>query len=237
LRAAVSMDPATFDRYAGSFRIDSRFILTITREGDWFFAQLTGQPKVRIYPRSEIEFFFATAVDGWISFRANQQADSLVLHQNGRDSAARRVDTAEAQAGDAAQRKRRAATKERRPAGSSYTSSAGAYVGFYEADPTNVLVITRAGQQLFAQLTGQRRLSIFPAGGSEYAYGAADARITFVNEGDSLASELVLHLKDRDLHLPRVGDLPSTAAGHVDVGSGLLISISAPIRSIPKPSS
>jgi hypothetical protein len=62
-RAAVSMDPARFDRYAGSFRIDSRFILTITREGDQFFAQLTGQPKVRIYPRSEIEFFFATTVD------------------------------------------------------------------------------------------------------------------------------------------------------------------------------
>jgi hypothetical protein len=156
-----------------------------------------------------------------ISFRANQRADSLVLHQNGRDSAARRVDPAEAQAADAAQRQRRAATEGRRPAGSSYASSAGAYVGFYEADPTNVLVITRVGQQLFAQLTGQRRLSIFPAAASEYAYGAADARITFVTEGNSLASELVLHLKDRDLHLPRVGDLPSTAAGHVDVDPGL----------------
>jgi hypothetical protein len=62
-RAAVPIDPATFDRYAGAFRIDRGFILTLTREGAQFFAQLTGEPKVRIYPQSETEFFFATAID------------------------------------------------------------------------------------------------------------------------------------------------------------------------------
>jgi beta-lactamase regulating signal transducer with metallopeptidase domain len=220
-RAAVSMDPRTFERYAGSFRINSGLILTITREGDQFFAQLTGQPKVRIYPQSEAEFFFATALDAWISFRGGHEADWLIFHQNGRDREARRVDRAEAQAAETAFRQRRAATEGRRPAATSDASSAGPYVGFYEAGPTNVLVITREGQQFFAQLTGQRRLSIFPAGGSEYAYGAADARITFVTEGDSRASELVLRLKGRDLHLPRVGDLPNPAAGHVDVDPGL----------------
>jgi hypothetical protein len=130
------------------------------------------------------------------------------------------VDVAEAQAAEAAFRQRRAVAEGGRPAATD-ASSAGPYVGFYEADPTNVLVITREGEQVFAQLTGQRRLPVFPAGGSEYVYGAADARITFVTEGDSPASELVLHLKGRDLHLPRVGDLPNAAAGHVDVDPGL----------------
>jgi hypothetical protein len=218
-RAAVSMDAGTFGRYVGSFRINSGIILTITREGDQFFAQLTGQPKVRIYPRSEVEFFFATTVDTWISFRPGQEADWLIFHQNGRDSEARRVDAAEAQSAEAAFRQWRA--ERRRPATWFDASSAGPYVGFYEADPTNVLVITRQGQQLFAQLTGQRRLSIFPAGGREYAYSAVDARITFGTEGDSPASELVLRLKGRDLHLPRIGDLPNPAAGHVDVDRGL----------------
>jgi Domain of unknown function (DUF3471) len=111
-RLAVAINAAMFDRYAGTFRIDSGLVLTISREGDRLFAQLTGQPKVRIYSHSETEFFFATAIDTWISFRTAGQADSLIFHQNGRDSAARRVDAAEAQAAEAAFWQRRTATGE-----------------------------------------------------------------------------------------------------------------------------
>jgi Domain of unknown function (DUF3471) len=111
-RLAVAINAAMFDRYAGTFRVDSGLGLTISREGDRLFAQLTGQPKVRIYSHSETEFFFATAIDAWISFRTAGQADSLIFHQNGRDSAARRVDAAEAQAAEAAFWQRRTATGE-----------------------------------------------------------------------------------------------------------------------------
>jgi beta-lactamase regulating signal transducer with metallopeptidase domain len=222
-RATVSIDPAAFDRHVGSFRIDSGLILTITREGDQFFAQLTGQPKVQIYPQSEIEFFFATAVDARISLLRGQpgSTDFVIFHQNGRDRPARRVDATEALAAEVAFQQRRAADEGRQQAATFDATSADPYVGFYGADPNDVFVITREGQQLFAQLTGQRKLPLFPAGGNAYAYAAANALMTFVTEGNSPASELVLHLKSRDLHVPRVGDLPNAAAGHVDVDPGL----------------
>jgi serine-type D-Ala-D-Ala carboxypeptidase/endopeptidase len=123
-------------------------VLTISREGARLFAQLTGQPKARIYSHSESEFFFATAIDAWISFRTDGQADSLIFHHNGRDSAARRVDAAEAQAAEAAFRPRRTATEELAPAQTPDASSAGPYVGFYEAGPADVLVITKANGSL-----------------------------------------------------------------------------------------
>jgi hypothetical protein len=52
-------------------------------------------------------------------------------------------------------------------------------------------------------------------------YGAADAHITFMTEDNKPASELVLHFKGRDLHLPRVGDLLNPAAGQVAIDPGL----------------
>ena len=32
--------------------------MTVTREGDQLFAQLTGQPKFEIFPKSETEFYW-----------------------------------------------------------------------------------------------------------------------------------------------------------------------------------
>jgi len=37
-------------------------ILTVTREGDRLYAQLTGQPKFQIFAQSETEFFWKVAV-------------------------------------------------------------------------------------------------------------------------------------------------------------------------------
>ncbi len=42
-------------------------ILTVTKEGERLFAQLTGQPKFEIFPKSESEFFWK-AVNAQITF-------------------------------------------------------------------------------------------------------------------------------------------------------------------------
>jgi hypothetical protein len=65
-------------------------VLTISREGARLFAQLTGQPKARIYSHSESEFFFATAIDAWISFRTDGQLADLSPQRTRQRSKARR---------------------------------------------------------------------------------------------------------------------------------------------------
>lgn len=60
-----------------------KVIMTVTREGDQLFAQLTGQPKLEIFPRSDKEFFwkvvnaqvtFVSNADGKVTKAVHEQA-------------------------------------------------------------------------------------------------------------------------------------------------------------------
>jgi len=88
-----------FDNYVGAYQLAPNAIMTISRDGDQFFGQLTGQPKLQIYPDSE-KSFFLKVVDAQLSFDTDAQgkATQLTLHQNGRDMPAKRIDEAQATA-------------------------------------------------------------------------------------------------------------------------------------------
>jgi serine-type D-Ala-D-Ala carboxypeptidase/endopeptidase len=83
--------------YVGHYKLGQTSILTITREGDQVYAEVTGQPRAAIYAKGEREFFYKI-VDAQISFQADAQgqATALVLHQGGRDQTANRISDAEA---------------------------------------------------------------------------------------------------------------------------------------------
>jgi hypothetical protein len=65
---------------------------------DFYVGQLTGQPAVPVYPDSDHEFFYKI-VPAQLTFLpgGHQHATGLVLHQNGYDQFARRLDAAEVQ--------------------------------------------------------------------------------------------------------------------------------------------
>ena len=93
-RRAIAVDAAVLDAYTGYFRLgESTSFMTITREGDRLFAQMTGQPKADIYAESPTEFFLKV-VDAQISFVTGAQGDAtaLVLHQAGLDITLTRID-------------------------------------------------------------------------------------------------------------------------------------------------
>ena len=49
-------------------------ILNVIRDGDQLFAQLGGQPKFEIFPRSEMEFFWKI-VNAQITFVKNEEGE------------------------------------------------------------------------------------------------------------------------------------------------------------------
>jgi D-alanyl-D-alanine-carboxypeptidase/D-alanyl-D-alanine-endopeptidase len=76
------------------YELAPNFILTITRDGDYLFAQATGQGSFEIFPESETDFF-AKITDLQITFQiaGNQaRAVGLVVHQLGRNTAAKRLE-------------------------------------------------------------------------------------------------------------------------------------------------
>ena len=69
----------------------------------------------------------------------------------------------------------------------------GGYVGKYQLAPTFVLAITREGDQLFAQATGQPKFQIFPESQHDFFLKVVDAQITFETDGNGRATSLTLH--------------------------------------------
>jgi CubicO group peptidase (beta-lactamase class C family) len=94
-KQAVKIDSALLDAYAGVYELAPGFRLTVTREGDRLFAQATGQEKAEIFPESDTKFFLKV-VDAQLVFvrnalSQNGPAESLVLHQGGREIPGKRV--------------------------------------------------------------------------------------------------------------------------------------------------
>jgi hypothetical protein len=83
-----------------------------------------------------------------------------------------------------------------------------AYVGYYAADP-NVLpdlvfTITREGQHLFAQSTGNPKFELFAESDRTFFYGMAEAQLTFSPPSRGRAAALVLHENGLDVEATRV---------------------------------
>jgi hypothetical protein len=93
LHKEITLDSKVFDRYVGVYQLAPNVTLTMTRDEGKFYVQLTGQPKIDIYPEGEKQFFLK-AVDAQISFETDEQgrATTATLHQNGRDQKAKRVE-------------------------------------------------------------------------------------------------------------------------------------------------
>jgi serine-type D-Ala-D-Ala carboxypeptidase/endopeptidase len=89
----VSLEAKVFDRYVGRYQLTPAIILTLSRNDTHLFVQLTGQPPIEIFASSDREFFLK-AVNAQISVEVDGQGRAVgaVLHQNGRDQRAARIE-------------------------------------------------------------------------------------------------------------------------------------------------
>ncbi|MGA2133887.1 MAG: serine hydrolase [Bryobacteraceae bacterium] len=86
MQKEVQLDAGILERYVGEYEIIPAFRISVTREGSRLFLQATGQPRFEIFAKSDTEFFLKV-VDAQITFGK----DGLVLHQNGADQKAKRI--------------------------------------------------------------------------------------------------------------------------------------------------
>lgn len=78
------------------------------------------------------------------------------------------------------------------------------YTGYYRFGENTILTITRDGQQLSAQLTGQTATPIYPESTASFFYKVVDAQISFVIDARGQATALVLHQNGLDHDAPRM---------------------------------
>jgi len=78
------------------------------------------------------------------------------------------------------------------------------YVGRYQLAPNFILAITRDGDRLYSQATGQPRFEIFGEGARDFFVKDFDAQLTFVVDANGRATGVVLHQNGRNMPANRI---------------------------------
>ena len=68
-----------------------------------------------------------------------------------------------------------------------------AYVGRYQLAPNFVITITKTGDRLYLQATGQGKVELFPTATTEFFIKEVDAQITFIKPPSGPINQLILH--------------------------------------------
>ncbi|MEJ7671608.1 MAG: DUF3471 domain-containing protein [Chitinophagaceae bacterium] len=76
--------PGNLQLYNGRYDLSGVGVITITTEGDRIYSQLSGQPKIEIFPMLDDEFFWK-AMDAKIKFLKDDKGEinQSTLFQNG----------------------------------------------------------------------------------------------------------------------------------------------------------
>lgn len=80
------------------------------------------------------------------------------------------------------------------------------YLGTYQLTPSFSITISREGDHLFGQATGQQKFEMFPESDKDYFLKVVDAQITFVTDSTGRATEIILHQNGRDQHAKRTSE-------------------------------
>jgi hypothetical protein len=182
--ADTPVSPASYDDYVGLYDYGGA-ILTVTREGERLQAQLTGQPAFEIFPKGK-DVFVWKVVEAEVTFvrDGNGKVVKAVHRQGGQTIDAARFDLPAVVKVD--------------------PQRYDAYVGKYDYGQGRVMTITREGDGLFAQLTGQPKLEIFPRAETEFFWKAARAEVAFVKDSAGKVVKAVHRQGGATIDAPRV---------------------------------
>ena len=189
---AVDFAPERFDDYVGRYQLRPEFILSVTRDGDRFYIQATGQGMIEVFPESETRFF-ATAMEAAVSFVRGEdgKVGYLVLHQGGVDQKAEWLDSEIPAAPETVRVPEEILDR---------------YVGRYELQPGFVITVRRDGGKLFAQATAQPEFEIFAESETKFFFRVVDAQISFDTDETGKTVQLTLHQAGMNMPAKRLED-------------------------------
>lgn len=186
-RKEITLTPEQLKPFVGRYSLSSEVHVDITLSGDQLQTQITGQPKVPMFPDSPTSFFLKV-VDAQVRFDkdASGQVKQLAIHQNGRDAIARKIsDTVP--------------TPPQHEEISVGADKLKEYVGTYALAPGFMLTIALDGDHLEAQATNQRKLPIFSDAPDKFFYKAVEAQLEFHRHASGTVVEVTLHQGGRSL--------------------------------------
>ncbi len=189
----VAVEPEVLQRYAGVYRIDPTTTRTVIFEDGKLFTQRSGAAKLQARPMSPTAFFY----EGSFShFTIDLAEDGTV---RGMTMRALNSEPEFARLTDEQPVVLTAITLD--------PDSLDRYLGRYELAPSFVITVTRQGDQLVAQATGQPAFEIFPLSPARFFLKVVEAQIEFdLPPGDGPATGLTLFQSGRVMPASRLAD-------------------------------
>ncbi len=166
------IDTAILQDYIGRYDYGNA-VLTVTEDDGHLFAQMAGQPKFEIFPTGDDEFFWKV-VDASVKFVRNEEGvvTYAMHHQGGMDLKAPKLEQEKTVEVDEKIRED--------------------YVGKYQLAPDVIVSVTRQGDQLFSQITGQPALKIYPRSETEFFLKEVNATVEFIRK-DGKVDGLIIY--------------------------------------------
>jgi BlaR1 peptidase M56/Domain of unknown function (DUF3471) len=200
---------ALLDGYVGNYERESSvasepLVFTIIREGGRLLLRQTGMLEGNKWPlflKDDHTFTYSPGVGAPENELTFLPADrgrvtKIVVHQDGEEFTATRVDEAEAM--HAAELFKHRLAGERQPRSATHVAPAlfERYVGVYKPNSGLTIIVERDGDQLFLRYgqSGGQRIRIYPESEETYFYEEfPPAQITFVTDQQGQVTELVSH--------------------------------------------
>ncbi len=183
-KSVTNIDYAVYDDYAGQYDYKTA-IMTVTREENHLYAQLAGQPRFEIFPRSENEFFWKV-VDARVTFERDKNGVvTHAVHQQGGATL-------------------KAPRLEKRTQAVVDPALYHNYTGRYELESNLEISVFTEKDKIFLQVTGQPKVEMFPESETAFFLKAVNARIDFITDQSGRATALILHQNDMDMTAKRV---------------------------------
>jgi CubicO group peptidase (beta-lactamase class C family) len=183
----TNISPKSYDALTGPYELTGA-IMTISRRGPHLFVQVGDELEAELFPESDIKFFSKTGTQITFVKDGSGKAVKLIFHTYGGIGLVApraKVDPAV------------------------YDSLLGKFdCGDGVVDgggrPVGALTVTREGNRLFAQFTGQPKFEIFPKSETEYFGKVVDAQITFVKDATGKVTKAMLHQGGTIVDAPKI---------------------------------
>ena len=218
-RVETRLAPAAFDRYVGRYQLAPSMVLTVSRNEERFFVEVTGQPPTQIYAESD-RSFFVKIVDAQLTFEtdAGGTAVAVVLHQNGMNQRAPRI------TGEPIMPKEIALDP----------AVFDRHIGRYQFAAGVEIAVRREGTRFLAQITNQPPAEIFAESPTRFFYKIVTAALAFEPGPNGQSAAVVLHqngLEQRAARVPLPKEIALDAAvldryvGRYQLGPSMVMTI------------
>jgi hypothetical protein len=183
--AVITLTEEQLDAYVGQYVAVGGTRRTVTREGTRLFMATGGGPRTEILPSGQDTFF---AKDRFMRLLFERDAPGKAVRLRITDWGEEPV-----------------ATRDDKPAKPAPVQVAvdpalyDAYVGEYELAPGFILTVTREGNSLMTQATGQGKVEVFPSAATEFFLKVVDAQLSIVKDVSGTVTGIVLHQGGRDV--------------------------------------